>query len=51
MKLTLVLVAFVMLVGVVIGVVACMTPSPRHHDGDAAPIFGIRMPLGYRDWN
>jgi hypothetical protein len=42
--------ASVMLVSVVIGVVACVATSPRHTDGDAAPIFGVKMPFGYRDW-
>jgi hypothetical protein len=32
------------------GVVACMVPSSRHADGEAAPIFGGKIPPGYRDW-
>jgi hypothetical protein len=46
----LLLVAVVMLAGVVVGVVACMVPSSRHADGEAAPIFGVKIPPGYRDW-
>ena len=42
--------AVVMLAGVVIGVVACMAPSSRRADGEAAPIFGVKIPFGYRDW-
>jgi hypothetical protein len=41
------LVAVVMLAGVV---VACMVPSSRHADGEAAPIFEGKIPPGYRDW-
>jgi hypothetical protein len=25
-------------------------PKPRQTDGEAAPIFGVKSPLGYRDW-
>ena len=32
------------------GVIACMVPSSRHADGEAAPIFGVKIPPGYRDW-
>ena len=43
--------AFV-LVGVVAlaGVVASMAPLSGQADGEAAPIFGIKLPPGYRDW-
>lgn len=30
--------------------VACMAPAFGQSDGEAAPIFGIKMPPGYRDW-
>jgi Cytochrome P460 len=34
----------------VAGVVATSAPASGHADGDAAPIFEIRIPSGYRDW-
>src|SRR5262245_40215609 len=33
-----------------VGVVAYMTPASGQADGEAAPIFGIKSPPGYRDW-
>ena len=32
------------------GVVASMTPASGQADGQVAPIFGIKLPEGYRDW-
>jgi len=32
------------------GVVACMTPASGQPDGETAPIFGVKIPPGYRDW-
>ena len=32
------------------GVVAGLTPASGEPDGEAAPIFGIKIPQGYRDW-
>ena len=32
------------------GVVACMTPASGQSDGETAPIFGVKIPPGYRDW-
>src|SRR5688572_18120003 len=32
------------------GVVASMAPASGQADGEAAPIFGITIPPGYRDW-
>jgi Cytochrome P460 len=32
------------------GVVVCMTNASGQADGEAAPIFGIKVPPGYRDW-
>ncbi len=37
-------------VGALAGVVAYMAPASGQADGEAAPIFGIQMPPGYRDW-
>ena len=31
-------------------VVAYMAPASGQADGEAAPIFGVKIPLGYRDW-
>ena len=32
------------------GAVAAMAPALGQADGEAAPIFGIKQPAGYRDW-
>jgi Cytochrome P460 len=32
------------------GVVACALQASGQTDGEAVPIFGIKMPPGYRDW-
>jgi hypothetical protein len=32
------------------GVVVCMAYASGQADGEAAPIFGIKIPPGYRDW-
>jgi hypothetical protein len=32
------------------GVVAYMAPASEESDGGVAPIFGIKIPPGYRDW-
>src|SRR5271165_4542994 len=32
------------------GVVAYMVPASGQADGEAAPIYGIKIPPGYRDW-
>jgi hypothetical protein len=37
-------------VGALAGVVADMAPASGPADGEAAPIFGVRIPPGYRDW-
>jgi hypothetical protein len=37
-------------VAVVSGVVVCMAHASGQADGAAAPIFGIKIPPGYRDW-
>jgi hypothetical protein len=37
-------------VAAVAGVVAFTAPATGHADGEAAPIFGIKIPPGYRDW-
>jgi hypothetical protein len=37
-------------VAAVAGVVAASTPASVNADEEAAPIFGIKIPPGYRDW-
>jgi hypothetical protein len=32
------------------GVLVYMARASEHADADAAPIFGIKVPPGYRDW-
>jgi hypothetical protein len=34
----------------VVGLVASMAPAPGLADDDAVPIYGIKIPAGYRDW-
>jgi len=44
-------IAFLLVAVVALAAVAASTtPAPRHADGEAAPIFGITIPPGYRDW-
>jgi hypothetical protein len=38
------------LVGALAGMVAYMAPASGQADGEAAPIFGVKLPTGYRDW-
>jgi hypothetical protein len=45
-----VLVAFGVLAGVILTVAASSAPASAQADGEAAPIFGIKIPPGYRDW-
>ena len=37
-------------IATVAGVVVASGPASRHADEEAAPIFGIKIPAGYRDW-
>src|SRR5271156_6394036 len=37
-------------VAAVSGVVVCIAHASGQADGEAAPIFGIKIPPGYRDW-
>ena len=32
------------------GVAACIVPATGQSGGEAAPIFGVEIPPGYRDW-
>jgi hypothetical protein len=45
-RIVFVLIAFIALVGTV----AYIAPASGLADGEAAPIFGIKIPSGYRDW-
>ncbi|GAA6614396.1 cytochrome P460 family protein [Scytonema sp. NUACC26] len=45
-RIALLLVAIVMLTSVVV----CIVPPFRHADGQTAPVFGGKIPPGYRDW-
>jgi hypothetical protein len=37
-------------VGALAGAVATISPLAGQPDGEAAPIYGIKLPEGYRDW-
>jgi hypothetical protein len=37
-------------VGALAGAVAYMAPASERADGEATPIFGVKIPPGYRDW-
>src|ERR671914_2048075 len=42
---------FVLVAGIALaGVVASMAPASGQADGEDAPIFGVKIPPGYRDW-
>jgi len=44
-------IAFLLIVLVTVGgVVAATAPASAQDDGQAVPIFGIKIPRGYRDW-
>jgi hypothetical protein len=45
-RIVFVLIAFIALAGAV----AYIAPASGQADGEAAPIFGIKIPSGYRDW-
>ena len=32
------------------GIVAFTASASGHADGEAAPVFGVKIPAGYRDW-
>jgi hypothetical protein len=37
-------------VGALAGMVAYMAPASGQADGEVAPIYGVKLPAGYRDW-
>ncbi len=44
------IVSVLVAVGALAGGVATMAPASGQSDGEAAPIFGVKIPPGYRDW-
>jgi hypothetical protein len=44
------LAALLVAVGTLIGIVAYMPYASGQSDGDASPIYGVKIPAGYRDW-
>ena len=32
------------------GIIVYRAPASRHDEGEASPIYGVRIPPGYRDW-
>jgi Cytochrome P460 len=44
-------IAFLLIAVVAVaGFVAFTAPASGHADGETAPIFGVKIPSGYRDW-
>jgi hypothetical protein len=44
-------IAFLLVVcAIVVGVAGLKAPASGQGDGEAAPIYGVRIPAGYRDW-
>jgi Cytochrome P460 len=37
-------------VGVLAGTVAWLAPASGQADGEAAPVYGVKVPPGFRDW-
>ena len=44
------IVSALVVVGVLGGATATIAPASGQADGEAAPIYGIKIPPGYRDW-
>jgi hypothetical protein len=49
-RIVLMLAAVGALAGVVAGVVVALAPASGQTEGEAAPIFGVKIPSGYREW-
>ncbi|HEU0251572.1 MAG TPA: cytochrome P460 family protein [Pyrinomonadaceae bacterium] len=43
-------ITFALTIATVAGLIAYTPPASIQGDGDAAPIYGIKIPTGYRDW-
>ena len=43
-------IAFLLLVVATLAVVAYMAHASGQSDGDSSPIYGVKIPAGYRDW-
>jgi Cytochrome P460 len=41
---------FLLAVITVAGVAVRIAHASRHSDGDSSPIYGVKIPAGYRDW-
>ena len=41
---------WLVVVGMLIGVAVCDEPATRPAEEKADPVFGVRIPAGYRDW-
>jgi Cytochrome P460 len=39
-----------LVVATLAGIVACMPRAFGQSDGDASPIYGVKIPAGFRDW-
>jgi hypothetical protein len=37
-------------VATMVGIVAKLAPAAGHGDEEASPIYGVKIPAGYRDW-
>src|ERR1700682_500894 len=44
------IIAALVALGSLAGVAVCWPPAAGQTNGEAAPIFGITIPPGYRDW-
>src|SRR5215510_12223862 len=44
------LVSALIATGTLTGAVVYMVPTSGQADGEAAPIYGVKVPPGYRDW-
>jgi hypothetical protein len=40
----------VLAVATLAGIVSFRAPAPGQADGEASPIYGVKIPAGYRDW-
>jgi hypothetical protein len=49
MRLTLIT-SFVIALPMLIGIAACINSSSAQTDENAAPIYGVKLPQGYREW-
>jgi hypothetical protein len=43
-------ISILVMAGIAVCAIALLTPAASRTDDQAAPIFGIKIPAGYRDW-